>query len=38
LKKALELSGGNKSKAADFLNLSLRSMRYRIDKSNESVQ
>lgn len=33
LKKAMELAGGNKSKAADYLNLSLRSMRYRLDKS-----
>jgi two-component system response regulator PilR (NtrC family) len=33
LKKAMELSGGNKSKAADYLNLSLRSMRYRLDKT-----
>ncbi len=33
LKKAMELSGGNKSKAADYLKLSLRSIRYRIDKS-----
>lgn len=33
LKKAMELSGGNKSKAADYLNLSLRSIRYRLDKS-----
>ena len=33
LKRALELAGGNKSKAADYLNLSLRSMRYRLDKS-----
>lgn len=33
LKRAMEISGGNKSKAADYLNLSLRSMRYRLDKS-----
>ncbi len=33
LKKAMELAGGNKSKAAEYLNLSLRSMRYRIDKT-----
>ena len=33
LKKAMEISGGNKSKAADYLNLSLRSMRYRLDKT-----
>ncbi len=32
LKKAMELAGGNKSKASDYLNLSLRSMRYRLDK------
>ncbi|MBC2703255.1 sigma-54 dependent transcriptional regulator [Desulfobacula sp.] len=32
LKKAMEISGGNKSKAAEYLNLSLRSMRYRLDK------
>ncbi len=36
LKKALELAGGNKSKAADYLKLSLRSMRYRLDKNSES--
>ncbi|MDA3788214.1 MAG: hypothetical protein PF503_06930 [Desulfobacula sp.] len=29
----MELAGGNKSKAADYLNLSLRSMRYRLDKN-----
>jgi two-component system, NtrC family, response regulator PilR len=33
LKKAMELAGGNKSTAADYLKLSLRSMRYRLDKS-----
>ncbi|CCK80351.1 sigma-54-dependent transcriptional regulator [Desulfobacula toluolica] len=32
LKKAMELAGGNKSKGAEYLNLSLRSMRYRLDK------
>ena len=32
LKKAMELSGGNKKTAAEYLNLSLRSMRYRYDK------
>ena len=32
LKKAMEISGGNKSKAAEYLNLSLRSIRYRLDK------
>ncbi len=36
LKKALELAGGNKSKAADYLKISLRSMRYRLDKNSES--
>jgi two-component system response regulator PilR (NtrC family) len=35
LKKAMELSGGNKKKAADYLNLSLRSMRYRLDKIDD---
>jgi len=35
LKKAMELAGGNKSKAAEYLNLSLRSMRYRLDKADE---
>lgn len=35
LKKAMELAGGNKSKAADHLNLSLRSMRYRLDKATD---
>lgn len=33
LKKAMELAGGNKSKAAEYLSLSLRSMRYRLDKT-----
>lgn len=33
IKKAMELAGGNKSKAAEYLNLSLRSLRYRLDKS-----
>ncbi len=32
IKKAMELAGGNKSKAAEYLNLTLRSMRYRLDK------
>jgi len=32
LRKAMEVAGGNKSKAADYLNLSLRSIRYRLDK------
>jgi len=33
LKKAMEIAGGNKSKAAEYLNLTLRSMRYRLDKA-----
>ena len=33
LKKAMELAGGNKGKAAEHLSLSLRSIRYRLDKS-----
>jgi two-component system response regulator PilR (NtrC family) len=36
LKKAMELSGGNKKKAADLLGLTLRSMRYRLDKSEDA--
>ncbi len=32
IKKAMEIAQGNKSKAADLLNLSLRSFRYRLDK------
>lgn len=32
LKKALELSGGEKKKAADLLGINLRSLRYRLDK------
>ena len=32
LKKALECTGGNKQKAAELLNISFRSIRYRIDK------
>ncbi len=36
LEKAMKLAGGNKSKAADYLNLSLRSMRYRLDKTEVS--
>ncbi|WP_457551914.1 sigma-54-dependent transcriptional regulator [Desulfobacula sp.] len=35
LKKAMGIAGGNKSKAADYLNLSLRSIRYRLDKTGE---
>ncbi|WP_020587577.1 sigma-54-dependent transcriptional regulator [Desulfobacter curvatus] len=41
VKKAMEVTHGNKSKAAELLNLSLRSFRYRLDKTmpdkNESV-
>jgi two-component system response regulator PilR (NtrC family) len=33
LEKAMEAAGGDKKKAADLLNLSLRSMRYRLDKT-----
>jgi two-component system, NtrC family, response regulator PilR len=33
LNKAMELSGGDKKKAADLLSISLRSMRYRLDKT-----
>ena len=36
LKKAMELAGANKSKAAEYLNLSLRSMRYRLDKDDST--
>lgn len=32
LKKTLEYTGGNKQKAAELLNISFRSIRYRIDK------
>lgn len=35
LKKAMEAAGGDKKKAADLLNLSLRSLRYRLDKTAE---
>ncbi len=35
LTKAMNLSGGNKNKAADLLGLSQRSMRYRISKQEE---
>ncbi|THB79850.1 MAG: sigma-54-dependent Fis family transcriptional regulator [Desulfobacteraceae bacterium] len=37
LKKAMEVSGGNKSRAADLLRLSLRSIRYRLDKSDLDI-
>ena len=33
VKKAMEVAQGNKSKAAELLNLSLRSFRYRLDKT-----
>jgi two-component system, NtrC family, response regulator PilR len=36
IEKAMKIAGGNKTKAADCLNLSLRSMRYRFEKT-ESV-
>ncbi|MCP4116023.1 MAG: sigma-54-dependent Fis family transcriptional regulator [Desulfobacteraceae bacterium] len=35
LKKGMEISGGNKSKAAELLGLSLRSIRYRLSKQEE---
>ncbi len=35
LKKAMEISGDNKSKAAKLLGLTLRSMRYRLSKQKE---
>ena len=35
LEKAMEVAGGNKKKAADYLNLSMRSMRYRLDKTTD---
>ena len=38
LEKAMEVSGGNKSKAAEFLGMSLRSIRYRLDKQKEQSQ
>ncbi len=37
LKRAMESAGGNKSKAADLLGLSLRSLRYRLDKTGYSA-
>ena len=33
LTKAMEISKGNKKEAADYLNLSMRSLRYRLDKA-----
>ncbi len=36
IEKAMKIAGGNKTKAADFLNLSLRSMRYRLDKTESA--
>ncbi len=36
IEKALECAGGNKNKAAELLNISLRSFRYRVDKLNLS--
>jgi len=35
LKKAMELSGGNKSKAAELLGMNLRSIRYRLSKQDD---
>jgi two-component system, NtrC family, response regulator PilR len=37
LDKALKLSGGDKKKAADLLNISLRSLRYRLDKTTSNT-
>jgi two-component system response regulator PilR (NtrC family) len=37
LKKAMEVAGGNKSKAADILGITLRSFRYRIAKQDGFV-
>ncbi len=37
LTKAMQLTGGNKNKAADLLGLSQRSMRYRISKQDENA-
>ncbi|MBR9980146.1 MAG: sigma-54-dependent Fis family transcriptional regulator, partial [Desulfatitalea sp.] len=34
LKKALQVTGGNKNKAADLLGITFRSFRYRLDKLN----
>jgi two-component system, NtrC family, response regulator PilR len=36
LDKAIELSGGDKKKAADLLKISLRSLRYRLDKTTSN--
>lgn len=36
--KAMELAGGNKKKAAYYLNLSMRSMRYRLDKATGFIK
>lgn len=33
LEKAMEVAAGNKKKASEYLNLSMRSMRYRLDKT-----
>ncbi|MFO7750761.1 MAG: sigma-54 dependent transcriptional regulator [Desulfobacteraceae bacterium] len=37
LEKAMEVSKGNKSKAAEFLGMTLRSIRYRLDKQKEKL-
>jgi len=36
LKKAMEISGGNKSRAAELLGMNLRSIRYRLGKQEDS--
>ncbi len=36
IKKAMETSGGNKSKAADLLGITLRSIRYRLSKHKDA--
>jgi len=36
IKKAMEITGGNRSKAADLLGITLRSIRYRISKQKDS--
>jgi len=36
LKKAMEVSGGNKSRAAELLGMNLRSIRYRLGKQEDS--
>ncbi len=36
IEKAMKIAGGNKTRAADYLNLSLRSMRYRLEKTESA--